>query len=68
MQRWGQKTVYEVQLGVLNGTWAEVAEADAQECMTFCGRTMDWCSLHISALFCGSQMDSHAHTISHICH
>ena len=63
VQRWGRKTVCEVQLWVLNGTWAEVAEADAQESTTFCSRVIDWCSLHISALFCGFQMDFHTHTI-----
>ena len=68
VQRWGQKTVCKAQLGVLNGTWVEVAEADAQECATYCGCVVDWCSLHISALFCGCQIDFHACTIYHICH
>ena len=35
MQRWGLNTVFEVWLGVLNGTWVEVAEADAQEVRDF---------------------------------
>ena len=68
VQRWGQKTVCKAWLWVLNGTWAEVAEVDAQECRTFCGCNMDWHSLCISALFCGCLMGYHAHAISHICH
>ena len=71
VQRWGQKTTCKAWLGMSNGTWAEAAEADAQECTTFCGHTMDWHSPHISALFCSCQMHYHAHTISCIwycCH
>ena len=68
VQRWGQKTVCEAQLWVLNGTWVEEAEVNAQECMTFCGRTMDWHSLCISALFCSCQMGYHTCAISRICH
>ena len=68
VQRWGQKIVCEAQLGVLNGIWAEVAEANTQECVTFCGHVMDWCSHHISALFCSCQMDYHAQKIICICH
>ena len=41
VQRWGQTTVCEAQLWVLNGTWAEAAEVDTQECVTFCGRAAD---------------------------
>ena len=33
--RWGQKTVCGAQLRMWNGTWAEAAEADTQECATF---------------------------------
>ena len=68
VQRWGQKRVCESRLGVLNGTWAEVAEADAQECTILCSCMMDWCSLCISALFSSCRMDYHTHMISHICH
>ena len=66
VQRRGQKTTCEAWLGVSNGTWVEAAEANAQECVTFCSRMMDWHSPHVSALFCGCRMDYHAHMISHI--
>ena len=68
VQRWGQKKICGVRLRVLNGTWVEEAEVNAQECATSCGCAMDWCSFCISALFCGCQMDSHAHVISHASH
>ena len=68
VQKWGQKTVCRAWLWVLNGTWVEAAEADTQECMTFCSHVTDWHSLRISALFCGCRMDYHTHVIFRVCH
>ena len=68
VQRWGQKTVCKAWLWVLNGTWAEVAEVDTQECVTFCSCTVDWHSLHISALFCGCCVGYCTHTILRVCY
>ena len=60
VQRWGQKTVCEAWLRVLNGTWVEVAEADAQECDFLWPHDGLVLTPHVSALFCGCWMDSHA--------
>ena len=50
VQRWGQKTVCEARLWVLNGTWAVVAEVDTQECMTFAAAR--WTGTHFMSLLC----------------